>query len=202
MSLSVFLERFRGIIRNKHSRSTTATIHRPVNFMRLIRRINHQSSINYPVVISTLSLSNTQDVTRSSKLSRTDIYIYIRSHSIYYAISRDNSLLLSTFVVDKHRCYSYLLARLASEDSLRDCVSQSYRGLYSGWTRGPNQRGTNRRRTTHTPFVFRSFSAERRRTNKSWDPGWNCVGRLLLLPPRQTVLSHRAREHRQRQAGE
>lgn len=75
-----------------------------------------------------------------------------------------------------------------------------------GWPGGLDQgyRRADRRHTTHTPLVLRSFSAERRRTNKSWDPAWNCVGRLLLLPPRHSVLSHRCTRprHRQRQAGE
>lgn len=109
---------------------------------------------------------------------------YIFGVTQYYAIPRDELVADNTVVIRTSSLDS------SSRIRKRHCVSQSCR-VDSGWWE-VRVRGAQTAAAPRTSFVFRSFSAERRRTNKSWDPAWNCVGRLLLLPPRHTVLSHRA----------
>lgn len=153
-----------------------------------------------------LSLSDTQDVTSKaehsrgkpanwfSKLSRTDRCICIYISGITRCTTR-------SFQPELARIDTLSLICTDDIRTSRDSAAGTTRMI-----RGPDQgyRHADRRHTTHSPLVLRSFSAERRRTNKSWDPAWNCVGRLLLLPPRHSVLSHRwtGPGHRQRQAGE
>lgn len=154
-----------------------------------------------------LSLSDTQDITpkaehsipsklatRSSKLSRTDRYIYVYIYHSYCVILRTRTRSYRHFIVDS-------TDDVRTTRNLAAGTTQMTRGLDQG--SGP---GVHTRKSPphHAHATLRSFSAERRRTNKSWDPAWNCVGRLLLLPPQHSVLSHRCTEpgHRQRQAGE